>query len=105
MVYDALALSYEEVPSIALAYPQNIEAYRNDLVTNFTPVPGDNGYLIPNYNNIGMVTVEPVAEGDASASSSSTGMPAWAWGAIGAAIVIGVVLIARRSRRAEDDEG
>ncbi len=105
VVYDALALSYEEVPSIALAYPQNIEAYRNDLVTNFTPVPGDNGYLIPNYNNIGMVTVEPVAEGDASASSSSTGMPAWAWGAIGAAIVVAVVLVARRGRRTEDDEG
>jgi peptide/nickel transport system substrate-binding protein len=105
VVFDALALSYEEVPSIALAYPNNVEAYRNDLVTNFTPVPGDNGYLIPNYNNIGMVTVEPASGADSAANSSSTGMPAWAWGAIGAAIVLGVVLVARRGRRADDDEG
>jgi ABC-type transport system substrate-binding protein len=54
VVHEALALSYAEVPSIALAYPNNIEAYRNDLVTGFTPVPGDNGYLIPNYNNVGV---------------------------------------------------
>lgn len=103
VVFDALALSYEEAPSIALAYPQNVEAYRNDLVTNFTPVPGDNGYLIPNYNNIGMVTVEPVTGADSSASSS--GLPAWAWGAVGVVIVIGAVLLARRRRQAEDDEG
>ncbi len=105
VVYDALALSYEEVPSIALAYPNNVEAYRNDLVTNFTPVPGANGYLIPNYNNIGMVTVEPASGADSASNSSSTGIPAWAWGAIGAAIVLGIVLVARRGRRADDNEG
>ena len=63
VVHEVLAMSYSESPSIALAYPNNIEAYRNDLVTDFTPVPGDDGYLIPNYNNVGMVTVRP-ADGE-----------------------------------------
>ncbi len=76
VVHDALALSYAEAPSIALAYPNNIEAYRNDLVTNFTPVPGDNGYLIPNYNNVGMVTVEPVSGSDSIELDSSSRTPA-----------------------------
>jgi peptide/nickel transport system substrate-binding protein len=104
VVHQALALSYAEVPSIALAYPNNIEAYRNDLVTDFTPVPGDDGYLIPNYNNVGMVTVRPADE-DSGGSSESSGLPAWAWGAIIAGVGVGAFLIFRRGGRADEEEG
>jgi peptide/nickel transport system substrate-binding protein len=105
VVHEALALSYAEVPSIALAYPNNIEAYRNDLVTDFTPVPGADGYLIPNYNNVGMVTVRP-ADGDSGAGSeSSSGLPAWAWGAIIAGVAVGAFLIFRRTGRPDEEEG
>jgi peptide/nickel transport system substrate-binding protein len=105
VVHDALALSYSEVPSIALAYPNNIEAYRNDLVTDFTPVPGDNGYLIPNYNNVGMVTVRPADEGSGGGGGSSSGLPAWAWAAIIGGVAIGAFLIFRRGGRTDEDEG
>lgn len=105
VVQEALALSYAEVPSIALAYPNNIEAYRNDQVTNFTPVPGDNGYLIPNYNNVGMVTVEPATSNDASAAESSTGMPAWGWVAVIGGVGIAAFLLFRRRTSTDDDEG
>lgn len=105
VVHEALALSYAEVPSIALAYPNNIEAYRNDLVADFTPVPGTDGYLIPGYNNIGMVTVRQ-ADGDAGAGSeSSSGLPGWAWGAIIAGVAIGAFLFYRRTGRADEEEG
>lgn len=105
VVHQALALSYAEVPSIALAYPNNIEAYRNDLVTDFTPVPGDNGYLIPNYNNVGMVTVRPADEGSGGGADSSSGLPAWGWGAIIAGVGVGAFLIFRRGSRADEEEG
>lgn len=105
VVYQALALSYAEVPSIALAYPNNIEAYRNDLVTDFTPVPGDNGYLIPNYNNVGMVTVRPADAGSGGGADSSSGLPAWAWGAIIAGVGVGAFLIFRRGSRSDEEEG
>ena len=105
VVHDALALSYAEVPSIALAYPNNIEAYRNDQVTNFTPVPGDNGYLIPNYNNVGMVTVEPVTGSDSSSTDSSSGIPPWVWAAIVGGVAIAVFLSFRRRSRVDDEEG
>jgi peptide/nickel transport system substrate-binding protein len=105
VVHEALALSYSEVPSIALAYPNNIEAYRNDLVTGFTPVPGDNGYLIPNYNNVGMVTVQPVEGAAEGGASSSSGLPVWAWGAIIGGVAVGAFLIFRRGGRADEEEG
>jgi len=102
VVHDALNLIYEETPAIALAYPNNIEAYRNDLVQNFTPVPGDSGYLVPNYNNISMVTVEPAADSDSS--SSSSGIPAWGWGLVAAVVVVGGLLYYIRRGRTDDDE-
>jgi peptide/nickel transport system substrate-binding protein len=105
VVHDALALSYSEVPSIALAYPNNIEAYRNDLVTDFTPVPGDNGYLIPNYNNVGMVTVRPADSNSGGGSDSSSGLPVWAWAVAIAGVAVVVFLIVRRGGRADEDEG
>jgi peptide/nickel transport system substrate-binding protein len=104
VVQDALALSYEEVPSIALAYPSNIEAYRNDLVTDFTPVPGDQGYLIPNYNNVGMVTVKP-ASGTSSDGSSSSGFPVWAWGVLIAVIAVAGITFYRRGNRPDEEAG
>jgi peptide/nickel transport system substrate-binding protein len=104
VVHEALALSYAEVPSIALAYPNNIEAYRNDQVANFTPVPGDNGYLIPNYNNIGMVTVEPVTGSDAT-SESTTGLPTWSWVAVIGGVGVAAFLFFRRRAAGDDEEG
>jgi peptide/nickel transport system substrate-binding protein len=97
------ALIYEESPEIALAYPNNIEAYRNDLVGNWTPVPGDDGYIIPNYNNVSMVTVEPLSA-DQSTSSSSPGIPVWGWGAIVLLVVGTGFVVAKRSGRSGDDE-
>ncbi|MCZ3386149.1 MAG: ABC transporter substrate-binding protein [Actinomycetia bacterium] len=105
VVQEALALSYAEVPSIALAYPNNIEAYRNDQVTNFTPVPGDNGYLIPNYNNVGMVTVEPASESSSSAAGASTGMPAWGWAALIGGVGVATFVFFRRRGRVDEEEG
>lgn len=104
LVHEMQQIAYEENPSIALAYPSNIEAYRNDLVQNFTPVPGDDGYLIPNYNNIGMVTVEPVS-GSSGGSSSASGLPAWAWGGIAAAVLGAGVFFYYRGKRTDDEEG
>jgi len=104
VVQDMQALIYQESPEIALAYPNNIEAYRNDLVGDFTPVPGPDGYLIPNYNNASMVTVAPVTGADSS-SSSSPGLPVGAWVAIAAAVLVGGIVLVRRSGRKDEDEG
>lgn len=71
---------------------------------NFTPVPGDDGYLIPNYNNIGMVTVEP-ASGDAAGGANSSGLPGVAWVGIAAAVVAAGAFFYYRGKRTDDEEG
>ena len=103
IVHEMQALIYDEVPNIALAYPNNIEAYRNDLVGDWTPVPGADGYLIPNYNNVSMVTVDQVSDAQ-GASSSSSGLPVWAWGVVVLLVVVGGVVLVRRGGRTTDDE-
>lgn len=102
VVFDAEKLIYEEIPSIALAYPNNIEAYRNDLVGDFTPVPGPNGYLIPNYNNKGMVTVRPVS--GTGIATNQAGLPGWAWAALLVLVPIGSIWRYRRADRADEAE-
>ena len=103
VVFAMEKLIYQETPSIALAYPNNIEAYRNDLVTDFTPVPGPNGYLIPNYNNKSMVTVHPVS--GAQSASTAAGLPVWGWGLVFVAVPMWSVWLYRRGDRHDEEEG
>ena len=123
-VHAAQRYVYEQVPAIALAYPNALVAYRTDLVSNLTPVPANSGYLTPSYSYTSMVTATPVdtnPAGDAAeepsessggsndsatseaSSASSSGLPVWIWialAAVIAAMIFGVV-IRRRTSAAE----
>ena len=124
IVHAAQRYVYEQVPAIALAYPNALVAYRTDLVSNLTPVPATSGYLTPTYAYTSMVTATPVdtnPSGDAAeessessggsndnatseaASASSSGLPVWIWIAL-AAVIAGMifgVVIRRRTSAAE----
>ena len=103
IVKDMQQYVYEQIPAIPYVYPNSLQAYRNDGVTNLTPVPGADGYILPNYAYTSMVSAQPAADSDAS-SGSSAGLPAWLWGVIIVVVVGGVIVIARRSGRTSDDE-
>lgn len=98
---------YDQVPVIALAYPNTIEAYRTDRVSNLTPVPAGDGYLLPTYNYSSMVSAQPPATDSATPSqpTGSTGVPAWVWAVVVAAVVlVGGAAVMRRRRGDERDE-
>ncbi|HEX5018856.1 MAG TPA: ABC transporter substrate-binding protein [Actinomycetes bacterium] len=103
IVLEAQQYVYDQIPAIPYVYPNSLQAYRNDLVTNLTPVPGEDGYILPNYSYEPLVTVRPADNAESSGSSSS-GLPAWAWVAGGAVILLGIVLYVRRGGRTSDDE-
>ena len=101
IVQEAQQYEYEQVPGVVLAYPNWLEAYRNDKFTGWIPSPGPQGYLLATYNYDTLLAVKPVA---GSSNSGATSVPGWIWLVAGVAIVGVVVLVVQRSRRSEADE-
>jgi peptide/nickel transport system substrate-binding protein len=102
VVQEAQRYLYDHIPCIVLVYPGWTQAYRNDLFTDWTPTPGAQGYLLPGYNYDSLLTIRTVGTGTNAPSSS---VPGWIWLVAVAAVVIVGVLLFRRGRRRELEEG
>jgi len=101
VVLEAQQYQYEQVPGVVLAYPNWLEAYRNDRFTGWIGAPGENGYLLPTYNYDSLISLKPIT---GATTGSSTGLPGWVW-LVGAAAVAGVaVVVVSRGRRTKLDE-
>ena len=61
VVLEAQQYEYEQMPGVVLAYPNWLEAYRNDRFTGWIPSPGPQGYLLATYNYDTLLAVKPVA--------------------------------------------
>jgi peptide/nickel transport system substrate-binding protein len=101
VVHQAQQVAYDDIPGVVLAYPNWLEAYRNDRFTGWTPSPGANGYLLPTYNYTTLLTAKPV---EGVTTGASTSLPGWVWLLVIAAVAAIVIAIVRRSRRAGSDE-
>lgn len=104
VVFEAQRRAYEQIPSVVLAYPGWLQAYRSDRFTGWVPAPGADGYLLPGYNYDSLVQLQPVSESVASSSGGSSGIPGWLWLAGAVGIVAAIVVLSRRGRRRELDE-
>lgn len=97
---------YNEAPYAVLYYDTTLQAYREDRWTGFTPQPSDGGDLLASYGPFGFVAIEPVSaeSQEAAARESAGGLPAAAWAAMGAGllVLIGVGLMVRRRASQED---
>jgi peptide/nickel transport system substrate-binding protein len=101
LVLQAQQVAYDDIPGVVLAYPNWLEAYRNDQFTDWTPSPGPNGYLLPSYNYDTLLTAKPV---EGSTMNRSSSVPGWVWALIAIAIAAIVVIVVRRGRRVAPDE-
>jgi peptide/nickel transport system substrate-binding protein len=101
IVKQAQQVAYDDVPGVVLAYPNWLEAYRNDRFTGWTPSPGSDGYLLPTYNYDTLLTIKPV---EGAAASGSSSVPGWVWIVVAAVIAVVAIVIVRRGRRVEPDE-
>jgi ABC-type transport system substrate-binding protein len=101
LVLQAQQVAYDDIPGVVLAYPNWLEAYRNDQFTGWTPSPGPNGYLLPTYNYDTLLTAKPV---EGSTMNRSYSVPGWVWALIAIAIAAIVVVAVRRGRRVAPDE-
>lgn len=98
LVDEAQQYVYDQVPVVVLAYTNYLQAYRNDLVTDLTPIPAGVGYITPNYSYLPFEDARPVESTSTAAGggSDSTGVPMWVWLAV---VAVAAFLIGRWSRR------
>jgi len=100
IVQQAQQEAYDQIPSVVLAYPSWLQAYRSDRFTGWTPAPGADGYLLSTYNYDSLLSVHPVV---GAAPSSSPSLPPVVWVALSILVVI-LAIGALRRRRTSDDE-
>jgi peptide/nickel transport system substrate-binding protein len=93
---------YEQQPYIMLAYTNYLEAYRTDRFTGYTMQPEKIGDLLATWGPIGFINLRPAV----GATTSTSGVSAWAWIAIVAGVIIVVLalVVGRRRRVREEDQ-
>lgn len=104
---------YEQAPYVVTFYYDNLEAYRSDRFTGFTPQPEPDGSLLfqygtHSYRSIRPVTAEDGAKGEKGSKAqdddaTSSGLVTTAAVVGGGLLAGGLVLLALRRRRPEHD--
>ncbi len=103
IIVQAQELVARELPVMVLNYWSDLQAYRSDRWTGFTPSPNvENGLLLFGYSTTkSYLELEPVG----SLAKTSQGLSAWVWAAIlgGIVVIALVVMMARRGKAGEEE--
>ncbi len=105
IVHQMQAILYRDQPYIMLWNDAVLEAYSADW-TGFLPQPAPDGDALATYGPLSFINIRPVSGTEAGSGGSSGGVPAGVWIGVLAAIVIvvGVALMIRKRREADEDE-
>lgn len=106
---------YDDAPYVITAYYDNLEAYRSDRFTDFSPQPAPGGSLLFQYGSFSYLSLKPVtrkatakATTNADESGSSSGLVVGGvvvgGVVVGAALIGGLVLLGLRGRRHPDSD-
>jgi peptide/nickel transport system substrate-binding protein len=98
------AYVYEQIPEMVLVYPDYLQAYRTDAFTGYVPVPADGGALLFGWGPYSYINMKPVsAAAGGIGGGGGGGTNALVYVGIGAVLLIGIVLLMSRRRRADED--
>jgi peptide/nickel transport system substrate-binding protein len=98
------AYLYEQSPEVVLVYPNYLQAYRTDTFTGYVPSPSDGGALLFGWGPYSYINMKPVsATAGGATSAGGGGSNALVYIGIGAVLLIGLVVLASRRRRADED--
>ena len=93
---------YEQSPEMVLVYPQYLQAYRTDAFTGYVPTPTEGGALLFGWGPYSYINMKPVEGGTAGASSGG-GSNTLLYLGLGAVLIVGLVFLASRRRRSDED--
>jgi peptide/nickel transport system substrate-binding protein len=95
---------YQQIPEMVLVYPYYLQAYRTDTFTGYVPTPAEGGALLFGWGPYSYINLKPVTgSGGAGGASDSGGSNALIYIGVGAVLLVGLVLLASRRRRADED--
>ena len=94
---------YKQIPEMVLVYPNYLQAYRTDTFTGYVPTPTDGGALLFGWGPYSYINLKPVSGGSGGATSGGSGSNAIVYLGVGAVLLIGLVLLTSRRRRADED--
>jgi peptide/nickel transport system substrate-binding protein len=98
------AFIYEQIPEMVLNYPNYLQAYRTDAFTGYVPTPTDGGALLFGWGPYSYINMKPVAAGEGgTGGGGSGGSNALLYVGIGAVLLVGLVFLVSRRRRADED--
>jgi peptide/nickel transport system substrate-binding protein len=104
-VKQAQQLIYNDAPYAMLNYYDDLQAYRSDRFTGLVAQPDNGGVLLFQWGTYTYLSIQPVAEQEASTNSTTRNVLLGVGGAVVlAALVIGVLLMLRRRRTADERE-
>jgi peptide/nickel transport system substrate-binding protein len=102
LVFDLQRHIYEQVPEMVLWYDNDLEAYRSDRWTGFVQQPAQQGYLLDQWGTYSLQQVRPASGNVSTAAEAEGGVPGGVWAAIGAGIVVLIVVGVLISRRRDE---
>jgi peptide/nickel transport system substrate-binding protein len=105
LVHEFQQIHYEEIPEIALVYPELLHAYRTDTFEGYVKTPTNGGSLLFGWRVDSYMNLKPVVAGEPGAAADEGGMSTGLLVGIGAIVVIAIIafLVIGR-RRGEEDE-
>ena len=107
LVYEFQRIHYEEIPEIALVYPELIHAYRKDSFEGWVNSPTEGGAPIFAWRVDSYMNLKPVVAGGGGGGNVADegGMSTGLLLGIGAVVLLGVVaFVVMGRRRSEEDE-
>jgi peptide/nickel transport system substrate-binding protein len=97
-------LVYQQIPEMVLDYPDYLQAYRTDTFTGYVPTPTDGGALLFGWGPYSYINLKPVSAAEGGATSGGGGgSNTLLYIGIGAVLLIGIVFLTSRRRRADED--
>jgi peptide/nickel transport system substrate-binding protein len=94
---------YKQIPEMVLVYPEYLQAYRSDTFTGYVPTPTDGGALLFGWGPYSYINLKPVSAAAGGTTSGGSGSNAIVYIGVGAVLLIGLVFLMSRRRRADED--
>ncbi|MDP9118836.1 MAG: peptide ABC transporter substrate-binding protein [Actinomycetota bacterium] len=104
LVHEFQRIHYEEIPEIALVYPELQHAYRTDAFEGYVPTPTEGGGLLFGWRVDSYMSLKPVVAGGPGAVADEGGMSSGLLIGIGAIALVAIVAFVVRGRRLKEED-